>query len=93
MMAIDRPLGCAARVRSPLWDGRSRLRAIAIHTDGDVPEGTRPAASTISVPTVMESGGVEPWFNVYRPMDLATTGLPLPVIVWANGGCEPGVWT
>jgi predicted dienelactone hydrolase len=35
----------------------------------------------------MESGGVEPWFNVYRPTDLSATGQPLPIIVWANGGC------
>lgn len=39
------------------------------------------------LPVVVEPAGVEPWFNVYRPMDLTATGRPLPVIVWANGGC------
>ena len=39
------------------------------------------------LPVTMESPMVEPWFNVYRPMDLSATGQPLPVIVWANGGC------
>jgi predicted dienelactone hydrolase len=36
---------------------------------------------------MMESPNVEPWFNVYRPTDLTATGQPLPIIVWANGGC------
>lgn len=48
---------------------------------------TRPPAHTLDLPTTMESGGAEPWFNIYRPMDLDATGEPLPVIVWANGGC------
>jgi predicted dienelactone hydrolase len=37
--------------------------------------------------TMMERPNVAPWFHVYRPMDLSATGEPLPVIVWANGGC------
>lgn len=28
-----------------------------------------------------------PTFRVTRPMDLKVTGGPLPVVVWANGGC------
>ncbi len=51
------------------------------------PSGMRMPASARMLPIVMESGGAEPWFNVYRPMDLAAIGEPLPVIVWANGGC------
>jgi dienelactone hydrolase len=68
----------------------------AIHLDGGLADADTPDADTVAprapahtldLPTVMESGGVEPWFNVYRPMDLDATGEPLPVIVWANGGC------
>lgn len=58
----------------------------AATTDADTGM-TRVPAHTLNLPTVMESGGVEPWFNIYRPMDLDATGEPLPVIVWANGGC------
>jgi predicted dienelactone hydrolase len=47
----------------------------------------RPPASSLSLETMMESPNVEPWFNIYRPTDLDATGAPLPVIVWANGGC------
>ena len=35
----------------------------------------------------MERPNVAPWFVVHRPSDLSATGEPLPVIVWANGGC------
>jgi hypothetical protein len=44
-------------------------------------------ADDLMLPVTMEPGGAEPWFNVYRPTDLAATGQPLPVIAWANGGC------
>ena len=56
---------------------------------GDTGSGDadRPPASSLMLPTTMESPNVEPWFNVYRPTDLSATGQPLPVIVWANGGC------
>jgi hypothetical protein len=37
--------------------------------------------------TTMENPGAAPWFNVYRPADLTAAPQPLPVIVWANGGC------
>ncbi|MET0385931.1 MAG: hypothetical protein ABW321_08225 [Polyangiales bacterium] len=47
----------------------------------------RPPAKSLMLPIMMESGGVEPWFNIYRPTDLSATSQPLPVIVWANGGC------
>lgn len=30
-----------------------------------------------------------PGYNLYRPADLDALGGPLPVIVWANGGCVP----
>jgi hypothetical protein len=50
-------------------------------------ETTRPAASTLMLPTTMEYPAELPWFNIYRPADLNATGKPLPVIVWANGGC------
>jgi predicted dienelactone hydrolase len=55
--------------------------------DAGAADPVRMPATGLSLPTVMESGGVEPWFNIYRPMDLTATGAKLPVIVWANGGC------
>lgn len=55
---------------------------------GEMPMANdRPPAISFDLPVVVEPSGVEPWFNVYRPMDLSATGQPLPVIVWANGGC------
>jgi predicted dienelactone hydrolase len=39
------------------------------------------------LPTTMEYSAEEPWFNIYRPADMDAMGGPLPVIVWANGGC------
>jgi hypothetical protein len=47
----------------------------------------RAAAKSLDLPTTKEEPKVAPWFNVYRPEDLAATGKPLPVIAWANGGC------
>ena len=44
-------------------------------------------ANSLKLPFKKEAGGVEPWFNIYRPEDLNATGQPLPIIVWANGGC------
>ena len=55
--------------------------------DAGEPAMARPAASTLMLPTMMEKPNVEPWFKIYRPTDLNATGQPLPVIVWANGGC------
>ena len=39
------------------------------------------------LPTTVEQVADLPGYNVYRPADLAATDAPLPVIVWANGGC------
>ncbi|RLU01977.1 hypothetical protein [Ketobacter sp.] len=40
---------------------------------------------------VEENPNAEPWFDVFRPLDLTAvvneSGQLLPVIVWANGGC------
>jgi hypothetical protein len=47
----------------------------------------RTPAVDISLETTMENPNAAPWFNVYRPTDLSATGAPLPVVVWANGGC------
>ena len=52
-----------------------------------LPDASRAPMASLALETIMESPNVAPWFNVYRPMDLAATGQPLPVIVWANGGC------
>jgi hypothetical protein len=56
---------------------------------------TRPVATTLMLPVTKESGGVAPWFDIYRPTDLDAVGGLLPVVVWANGGCvrsEGGNW-
>jgi len=55
--------------------------------DAGPTDSVRGPATTFMLPTTMEPGGAEPWFNIYRPTDLAETGAKLPVIVWANGGC------
>jgi dienelactone hydrolase len=47
---------------------------------------TSPAVSR-ALPTVMEAAADLPGYNVYRPRDLGALGRPLPVVVWANGGC------
>lgn len=40
---------------------------------------------------IEENPNAEPWFDVFRPLDLTAvvneSGQLLPVIVWANGGC------
>lgn len=38
-------------------------------------------------PTTVEKVAEAPTFHITHPMDLKVTGKPLPVIVWANGGC------
>jgi hypothetical protein len=67
--------------------GRQMSPEAGADADGAGPKTTRPAASTLMLPTTMEYPAEKPWFNVYRPADLNATGQPLPVIVWANGGC------
>jgi predicted dienelactone hydrolase len=54
---------------------------------GATAPGRRPPATSLNFPTTKDSPKVKPWFNVFRPTDLSVTGQPLPVIVWANGGC------
>ena len=46
-----------------------------------------PPAIDRNLPTVTEPVGNLSGYNIYRPADLDATGAPLPVIVWANGGC------
>jgi predicted dienelactone hydrolase len=48
---------------------------------------TTQLAWTRRLATVVEQPADLPGYNVYRPKDLNATGSPLPVIVWANGGC------
>jgi dienelactone hydrolase len=48
---------------------------------------TAPAAINRSLPTTVEPAVDLPGYNVYRPADLRALGSPLPVVVWANGGC------
>jgi predicted dienelactone hydrolase len=37
--------------------------------------------------TIVEPAADLPGYNVYRPTDLDATDGPLPIVVWANGGC------
>jgi len=37
--------------------------------------------------TAVETATDLPGYNIYRPADLKSAGAPLPIIVWANGGC------
>jgi predicted dienelactone hydrolase len=62
-------------------------------SDGNDIRATRPAISR-NLSTVMERVANLPDYNIYRPADLGATGAPLPVIVWANGGCVrfDGAW-
>lgn len=60
-------------------------------SDAAISLAARPLSTTLMLPNTMESPGAEPIFDVFRPTDLAAavtaSGRPLPVIVWANGGC------
>jgi predicted dienelactone hydrolase len=42
---------------------------------------------SLQLATTKEHPAEEPWFNIYRPEDLDAPGEPLPIVVWANGGC------
>ncbi|HEY6532857.1 MAG TPA: hypothetical protein VIY72_11165 [Acidimicrobiales bacterium] len=84
--------------RAVAWIAIGLLTALAAacSSDGDdagPPDDTEPTTTTtplavtrnmatVVVPTTDPAG-----YNVYRPADLTATGAPLPVIVWANGGC------
>jgi alpha-beta hydrolase superfamily lysophospholipase len=59
-------------------------------------EGSDPGTSTATtavravdrdLETTQAQAADLPGYNIYRPVDLGATGAPLPVIVWANGGC------
>lgn len=51
---------------------------------------SRPPAASLSLPTSVETKQEDPFFKIFRPTDLKATGLPLPIVVWANGGCVRG---
>jgi dienelactone hydrolase len=55
-------------------------------TRGSKDTTTLPAVRR-ALPTVVEPAVDLPGYNVYRPRDLGALGRPLPVVVWANGGC------
>ncbi len=46
----------------------------------------QPAISR-NLPTTKEQSAELPDYNIYRPTNIDATGAPLPLIVWANGGC------
>lgn len=56
-------------------------------SDGSDNNPTVPPAITRNLATTVEQVATLPDHNIYRPENLAATGAPLPVIVWANGGC------
>jgi dienelactone hydrolase len=62
------------------------LSACGSEGDPSTPQPRQPAIDR-NLPTVTEQPSNLPGYNVYRPADLDATGAPLPVIVWANGGC------
>lgn len=76
---------------------RGAAGSVAAKPDAGGSGTLRPLATSLSLPTTMETPGVAPWFNVYRPTDLAAavaaTGQPLPIIAWANGGCYRSAFT
>lgn len=37
--------------------------------------------------TTVETAADLPGYNIYRPADMKAAGTPLPIVVWANGGC------
>lgn len=55
--------------------------------DSGAASAARQPLTSLKLPTIKESPKVAPWFNVYRPKDLSAKEGPLPVILWANGGC------
>lgn len=80
--------GCAPDADAANDDLSLAPRADSMLRQEAAPAGAaRPAASTLALATTKETPNVAPWFNVYRPTDLSSTGQPLPVVVWANGGC------
>lgn len=50
------------------------------------PDARAPEMS-LQLATTKEYPAEAPWFNIYRPEDLDARGEPLPIVVWANGGC------
>jgi dienelactone hydrolase len=56
-------------------------------TSTAAPAATTPPLTSRSLPTRIEAVPDLPGYRVYRPADLGATGAPLPVVVWANGGC------
>lgn len=54
---------------------------------GAAAEQPRQPLADIELETTLESPDVAPYFNVYRPADLDALEGPIPLVVWANGGC------
>ena len=59
--------------------------------DDDAATPMRPPSTELMLEVTVENPEVEPYFNIYRPADMQAaidaTGGPLPVVVWARGGC------
>jgi pimeloyl-ACP methyl ester carboxylesterase len=67
------------------------LLAITACDDGsdgslDAPRFLQPAIGR-NLPITREQSAGLPDYNIYRPTNIDATGAPVPVIVWANGGC------
>ncbi len=76
----------AARVgwRAALLVTLAMTWSVAASTEG-IP-GPQAAASR-SLETLVEQAPGLPGYNIYRPANLNDIDRPMPVIVWANGGC------
>ena len=53
-----------------------------------------PPLGTLDASVTRDKATDLPHFNIYRPVNLSQQHKPMPVIVWANGGCMPwdGLW-
>lgn len=63
----------------------------ATDDQAEEPATLRPPSTDLMFDVTVENPEVEPYFNIYRPTDMQAavdaTGGPLPVAVWASGGC------
>jgi hypothetical protein len=89
-----------ANLNCPLFSWSTCVLVLALITTGcsdgsdATPIPTIQPAISRTLPTTVEQIAELPGYNIYRPTNLGATGAPLPVIVWANGGCYrfDGVW-
>lgn len=71
------------------------IAAATVIFSNALPSTAAKAAPAPAPAFVKETAATLPGHNIYRPANLAKRRSPVPVIVWANGGCAPGdpTWT